>query len=507
MTKYHLPPACALLFATLGLAISSVTVAHSEEPGNRLPVQLSKFKDLEIHFRFCPAGDIYPGRPVSTPEGTDPQSIREFYIGETEVTLSQYRTVMGESGMDALQKEAGKQTAIPELLKAAQEGQQEPAFLIGLDDAVDFCNRLQIAFNEDRALQPDVSIESRGFRLPSHVEWQYAARAIPSAKNEGQRPHFGRWVTTDQLSPASQEKCREIWKSLGQQNEFPGDQESFMLLSGAKESELAKFKDVLAEIFQKAFQSAPRTAAGTGRLSPVGQTTANEWGLQDMHESVSEWTIWARDRDRMHSLWDRMIEQRHLGKSLDGQEDVFLSGGSFSDTYYAENALARFTIWGGPKLADGKQPVQFAYNRSEQVANYTPGFRVVMERMLDKDWLYLVRRGVFKGKSISENASEVVISNQNVAKEIVSDGAPVHDILAFYAEVAVSRSGSRSALREQLLKMAAKSSAVESSTESKANQVLAILRKNKTATSGASSVTESDDQVYFRRVAQVIADN
>lgn len=482
-------------------------MAHSEEAGNRLPVQMSKYKDLVIYFRFCPAGDIYPGRPVSATERTDPQSIRDFYIGETEVTLSQYRAVMGESGMDALQKLAKGLAAIPKLFEAAKEGQQEPAFLIGLDDAVDFCDRLQVAFSESRALQPDVSIESRGFRLPSHVEWQYAARAIPSVKNQGQRPHFGRWVTTDELSLASQEKCREIWKSLGQQNEFPGDQESFLLLSSASDSERDKLREVLAEVFQKAFQSAPRTAAGTGSLSPVGQSTANNWGVQDMHESVSEWTIWARDRDRMHTLWDRMVAQRHQGKSLDGQEDVFLSGGSFSDSYNARNALARFTIWGGPKLADGGQPIPFAYNRNEQVEEYTPGFRIVMERMLDKEWLFLVRRSIFNGKNVSETASKVIVMNKNVAAEIVHDDHIVHDILAIYTEIAASRPGKRSALREQLLRMAAKPLEAESSTDNKANRVLAILRKNNAVTSGASASSESDDQLFFRRIAETLVDH
>jgi len=76
----------------------------------------------------------------------------------------------------------------------------------------------------------------------------------------------------------------------------------------------------------------------------------NDWNIFDMHESVTEWTIWAASADP-RIIWERLQARGNV----EGYENTFLSGGSFKDSYFGAGSLSRFAFWGGRKLTDGNQ--------------------------------------------------------------------------------------------------------------------------------------------------------
>lgn len=503
--KYHWIKCCGFAF---GLLLAQSSFAVAAQPGELAEWRISADDpQLTIRFRFCPAGTIYPGKPTGTSAGNAKSPsvfIREFYLGETEITIAQFQAVLGNEGLEPLKKQAAKYSAIPKLFETLQKGKSEPALFVPLDSAVDFCNSLQSKFDDSRRQMAQPSLDSRLFRLPSHIEWQYAARAVSSAENEQANLHFARWVRLSELSAANQQKCQEVWSSLGHSNQFPDSQDAYLELSRTTDSsQLEKVKEIFAEAFEKAFGSKKRTASGLGELQSVGQTLPNAWNLTDLHDGVTEWTIWATKSERTRDLWVKLSSVRGGGKSLDGQDDMFLSGGSFIDSYFGTKALNRFTVWGGPKL-DGDEPQPFAA-QPDIVFDKAPGFRVLMERVLAEDWLFALRKGVFQKREISTNANEYLAASRPVVDELTNSEHPSRVVLKFYSELAGSRGRTSQGLIESLEKAAQMPSDADSSEGgSAASKIAAILNKKPPEKVADGVEGSSDEGAYFRSLAAMI---
>jgi formylglycine-generating enzyme required for sulfatase activity len=95
-----------------------------------------KYNRPEGHFT-----DEFPQHQVRISEG--------FWIGQTEVTQGQYKSVMNA------QPWSGK--------LGVKESANDPAVYVSWDDAVEFCRKLS-------------QQEGKTYRLPTEAEWEYACR-------------------------------------------------------------------------------------------------------------------------------------------------------------------------------------------------------------------------------------------------------------------------------------------------------------------------------------------
>ena len=248
------------------------------------------------------------GQPDKIDPATKPVPLDGFFMSETEITVSQFRTILGQEGLTAPLQFATEQSSNPALLAALQSGQQEPMIFADLGLCVSFCQALEKLY--ESAQQNTQSIETRQFRLPSHLEWQYAARAIADSARQSELPHFNRWPKFDELETGTQERCREVWAKLGRGGAFTGAQGDYLAINevnGADEQQ--KVDVVLREAFRLALEKQDRTTAGTGTLGPVAANEPNQWHLHDFHSSVTEWALNVPDPKQIRNEWSRLIKE------------------------------------------------------------------------------------------------------------------------------------------------------------------------------------------------------
>ena len=190
-----------------------------------VPVELTN--SIGMKFVLIPPGEFTMGTSGPLPNREDefpPRRItfsKPIYASVYETTQADYETVTGANPSNYSPQGAYK------VHVAEKDTQRFPVENVNWDDAVDFCRKLSLLDDEQRAI--------RRYRLPSEAEWEYACRAGTTTKY-----YFG-----DSLS-------------LAQAN-IRGSYED-----GTESDSL----------------NAPTT---------TGSYAANAWGLFDMHGNVVEW--------------------------------------------------------------------------------------------------------------------------------------------------------------------------------------------------------------------------
>lgn len=493
------------------ICLAPVWHCQAAQPGELFELKVSPEgeQDTTIRLRYCPSGTLQSGIPTvasANPEVAPQLQIRHFYISETEITIGQLRKVLTDSALTPMKESAKLMTARPELINVIENGEDQPACLVPLEVAVDFCLKLQELFDKDRLTVSPQTIESRLFRLPSHIEWQYAARGVHRAEDIPTRPHFARWVEFSDLTPASQQKCQELWENLGKSGRFPGDQHSFIAISGVTGGEQQeKLKDILSEAFTKGMGAAKRASSGIGELQPVRSTLPNNWSISDLHDGVTEWAIFSGSQQRAVQLWERFRSARQKRNSLDADAEFFLCGGSFVDSYFGTNALKRFTIWGGPTLSgDHADPITAS---AELVFDKAPGFRLLMERTVADDWLFVIRENVFQSGKFKPNAVDFVAASQENLKEIAIVNHPSERVLQFYLQLALSSGNARQELAAEVQKFVSHDKPAESPAE--VSDLTAKLRQRlgERSGSGTTDAIPKDDSEYFQSLASLLSNS
>lgn len=202
----------------------------------RQPHPIAKATPLELV--YLEGGSFTMGARGSTNPNKRPHevTVAGFWIGDAEVTQSQWTAMMGTNPSDL----------------GAGIRDDYPVQNVSWEQAVDFCNRLSIA----RQYLPCYAKEAGqwqwqphcdGFRLPTEAEWEYAARAGTSTKY-----HYGDGM-----------------------------------------SRICKYGNVSDRTAEATHPSWSSTSCDDGylHLAPVEQLEPNPWHLHDLYGNAREW-VW-----------------------------------------------------------------------------------------------------------------------------------------------------------------------------------------------------------------------
>jgi formylglycine-generating enzyme required for sulfatase activity len=442
-------------------------------------------KTVVLRFRGCPQGELIPGDPRNS---SAPVTMAPFYFGETEITFAQIRDILGEEKhkelLDGIKLIDGA-GAFAHLLSKPEL----PAFGVDIFLLRDLCRELN-RLSDANSSGDMADIETRRFRPPTHFEWQYAARAVVTAKSK--YPHFNSWPPGDQphkqMSSQVRGKSIELWKALGKtEAEFRGTQDQVVQLCSrvGDAGEIENGLDVLTAYLRLglgmprewglSFVDPPTPLV----LVPAGSDRPNNWNIHDMHTSATEWCLHGFQSlgSAATEFWNQVVKDDEVGDVQARRAVLLVVGGGFNRSIYPlENTplWSCFSVWGGPNQAIGDESggllnfdpssgkvIPFSIKEMEEdiaahiFEDECPGARLVLVRALNENWLTVVRKDVTGAMPQLEDLH----SRFDLRKEKISElvpGSKLASIVAkleHYRALAVYRGGQLDQAKALLTKL------------------------------------------------------
>lgn len=236
------------------------------------------------------AQNVYPFTQDNLEETSHLVEISDFYMSNTEVTFWQYNLFCEATGKDNVLKRIKPQVGW------GVDG-DNPAIFVSWFHAAQYANWLskQLGFDTVYVFKTDEELEqirseANGFRLPTEVEWEYAAAGgVHGYDDRGKL--LNKWSGTSDL----QELSNYVW--------YYGNRGIERIDTVASEEEYV------------------------ARTMPVATKKPNQLGLYDMNGNAREWCQDAYSDHLMDEL-----DQLYEGDEIDNLAERMLRGGSWKDS-------------------------------------------------------------------------------------------------------------------------------------------------------------------------------
>jgi len=439
----------------------------------------------------------------------DTLNMRGFFISETEISLGQFRDLLGDDAILRIVDRFPNLASSKSMRQADSSKDQMPVCLVTLGDAVNFCQTLRDLHLAQQGSDFGGMIATE-FRVPSHYEWQYACRAHADPDQLPSMPHFNGWPDgKDSLDQATQTKAEGQWEKLGRNKEdFQASQQQVAEMQELYDpTKNPDPLEILASCLKLGLGAERDYSENkTSQYQFVGKgSKKNSWGVFNMHDNVHEWAI-ALDGDKVDGFWNTLVNPAHSSQEYESKDVLILAGGAHNEMMSGDkHAWKRFTIWGGFPVDPQGEPRFFSLKEQE---NFTkdnePGLRVVMYRTLTEGWLMAVRQSASLESSPSEATLQELNKNRTAALEVAKAGefAEVDSRIAFYEALVLSRMG-REPQAQTALQAATRGLSRKRGTRSALLQ--AVGDGSQTQGNGAEVSARSEDMVLIDAMSLLLA--
>ena len=479
-----------------------------------------------LELRFVPAGKLpkEPPREVEQPAAAESDllqaagmfDVTPFYMSKTELTFQQLRAVLPAENVAAIRERilniSGRDDST-QFLRTAIDSKDFPAFAISLGEAVIACRQLTELVNRQQA-DASATIETFQFRLPSHLEWQYACRALSDPAAIRSLPHFNSWTDADALDKVTRAMLHEEWEKTGRNPaDFKGTQfQVFDLIDarlGATDA-LGAPEKIMSAYFQTCLGRNRDFSKANALLTPVAHGRPNRWGLFDMHDNVCEWVLVANTREERAKLWDSIDNPDEQLKST---KCLLLVGGGFSQAASKKGAWKSFSIWGGyPSHPDTGDPMPMELTEGldnterGQAAEMNAGVRLVMDRAIRPDWFAIVRKAALEQDTASM-AESVRRFRKTVAEVATRQNEPrLRAMIDVYDAIAQQRLSPTSAAETRLVDAIGALATVKPSSTTGGSRLSQLLgAANAARPANEAALEKTDDEAFFSAASQVFA--
>lgn len=439
-----LPLSSTIWFAILAFALSWVpvlSVAALPLPGEQRDVFFTgpDGEECVIAFRWCPPGRIPAGDPANPSSWHESEG---FWISETEVSLEQLECIAGhealndfkdsyfdnptyqKTGMDDVDK-----TRDAERARVTEQVFGNTAFPVNgvsATNAEAFCREVTVAFNANLD-QPGYSgmFSTFQFRLPTHVEWQYACRGASS------RNHFVNWPANPlNVAVGEFKNYREFLrkKDPDAYERYPADFDSF---DGTEDAMIRLLTHTASEVRDVATTLLGFLINASAEVKQVASCEANDWGIRGMPGNVAEWVLYAEEADPRQPA-SQSADSPDNGNS----KPQLLIAGTWAKSTLNNVSWERLSIWHWQKLTK--------IDVDASTVGQPVGIRLVMTDAVTETWfadLRQIANECFLEERFTEEFATGIRSGNEVS-ERDQEGATIADArIGIYDALARSMTG------------------------------------------------------------------
>lgn len=190
----------------VGLCLVAMTLASSARAKDladgKVAGELWEGNDLQMKFRWCPAGTFIMGSPASEPDRSydeGPVTVkltRGFWMSQYEVTQGEWQSLMVTTITDQKTKAGGSDLV--------GEGTRYPMYYVSHNEAMEFCREL--TDSERSAGRLPAGWE---YRLPTEAQWEFDYRQIAKHQKTQGNTVFSRLKRFSRSSPQAPVNTRK----------------------------------------------------------------------------------------------------------------------------------------------------------------------------------------------------------------------------------------------------------------------------------------------------------